>query len=1142
MRKLFLLIMTFATFTTLQAQTWTSIRSATPTPAVVSLISSDISTSVLQLKLDGYAIQNIQTSNGIASLVSVKGTTPIMLKGAPDLTKITASVIIPDNMEMQVDVLSSSYVDFTNISVAPSKGNLFRNIDPSSVPYTYGSEYTSNAFYPGKLTELRNPYILRDYRGQTAVFYPFQYNPVSKVLRVYTDITIKISAKNSTSINALFRTKPFNTVDVDYKEVYKTQFLNFGNSRYTPVTEEGNMLILSYGPYMAAMQSFVNWKNISGRPTEIVDIATIGANEAAIKTYVTNYYNTKGLTYLLLVGDAQYIPAMAVSSGASDNAYGYLAGGDSYPELFVGRFSAESVTDVRTQVLRTLSYEMNPNTANGWLNKGICIGSDLGGNGQGDNGETDFLHQQIIRSKLLGYTFGSAAELFDGNQGVVDAPGNPVPADLATEINAGAGIITYTGHGDFDRFITTDFAIGNVPALTNFDMLPFIWSVACLNGNFVGKTCFAEALTRANSGGKPIGAVATFMSTINQSWNPPMRGQDEMVAILTESYANNIKRTFGGISMNGCMNMNDVYTTDGAAMTDTWTCFGDPSLMIRTDTPRVIVATHNPSIILGASQLTVNCDVEGALITLSINGQIIGKSIVVGGIANISFTSLANIDTITVVATAYNHTPYIGYVAIIPPSGPYVIYNSHIRNDVAENNNGQADFGETILLNLSLKNIGVSTATNINAILSSIDPYVSITDSTASYGDMDTNIVTNINNAYSFTVADSIPDQHIALFSLKITDGTTVWNSQFSILLNAPVLGVGTITINDNVGGNGNGRLDPGETVQITIPCLNNGHSLTSNVGGALTSTSSYITVNNPATVAFDTLSTLLARNAVYSVTINNAAQPATNVDFYFTLTDQIYSVNFSFIRSIGIVAETFETGDFTNFPWTLSAGQVPWHIDSVTYYEGSNSAVSGNISDGQYSEISMTANFVSTDTLSFYHKESCEAGSASSQWWDYMEFSVDNVSKGKWDGQTNWQKAYCILSTGLHQIKWVYLKDGYVSAGSDCAWIDNVVFPPMSVVSSVNKIIGNVGELVCYPNPSSSVINFNYSLANSNNVELELYSVTGKCVAKIVNAELQGKGFHSTSFDASQLNAGIYYCRLKAGDSITMKKISVLH
>ena len=53
-----------------------------------------------------------------------------------------------------------------------------------------------------------------------------------------------------------------------------------------------------------------------------------------------------------------------------------------------------------------------------------------------------------------------------------------------------------------------------------------------------------EQWIRANMGSfdRPTGKIATMMSTINQSWNPPMSAQDEFNDILVEMYNNNIKR------------------------------------------------------------------------------------------------------------------------------------------------------------------------------------------------------------------------------------------------------------------------------------------------------------------------------------------------------------------------------------------------------------------------------------------------------------------------------------------------------------------------------------------------------------------------------------------------------------------------
>ena len=92
-------------------------------------------------------------------------------------------------------------------------------------------------------------------------------------------------------------------------------------------------------------------------------------------------------------------------------------------------------------------------------------------------------------------------------------------------INDGLGIIHYTGHGDTDVWVTTNFNTGDVNSLTNNNELPFICTVGCKSGDF-GGTCLGEVFTYATNGNEPTGAIATFMSTIYQSWAPPMEAQD----------------------------------------------------------------------------------------------------------------------------------------------------------------------------------------------------------------------------------------------------------------------------------------------------------------------------------------------------------------------------------------------------------------------------------------------------------------------------------------------------------------------------------------------------------------------------------------------------------------------------------------
>jgi len=836
MRYLSLIVVFCFSFLSLNAGEWVKISSDHPAPAVITMLNNSLDNPSVQFTLSGFNKIPVETPRGIEYVIDVENGTPLLKKGIPDLPKLTASVIIPDMAEMEAVVVSSEYIDFEDIYVAPSKGNLKRTVDPSSVAFEYGRTYNENRFVPARLEYLRDPYIVRDYRGQTIVLQPFKYNAVTKTLRVYYNVTIELRKVSNNGSNPLVRPQALTSVNREFDHIYARHFLNYETGRYTPVDDHGKMLIISYGNFMEAMNPFIEWKRSTGMEVEMVNVSSVG-NAAAIKTYVANYYTANTLTFLLLVGDAAQVPTSSTSYGQSDHNYGYVVGNDHYPDLFVGRFSAENVAQVQTQVQRTIEYEKTP-TAGEWYKTSIGIASNQG---PGDDNEYDYQHIRNMQNQLLGYTYNASKELFDGSQGGNDAPGNPSPSQVATDVNAGGSIILYTGHGSQTSWGSSGFANSNVNQLTNVGKLPFVWSVACVNGDFVSGTCFAEAWLRASQGGQPTGAIAFLGSTINQSWDPPMEGQDEMVDILAESYPSNIKRTFGGLSMNGCMKMNDTYGSGGWEITDTWLCFGDPSVVVRTDTPADLLVSHNPTVFVGGTSLTVTCPANGAIAAATFNGEFIGKATVTGGTATINFEALNNVGNIQLVVTGYNKIPYIADIEVIPASGPYVVYSSYSINDVNGNNNGELDYGEDVQLNFSLSNVGVTTASNVVATISSADEFVTITDPSENFGNIAANQVVTVDNAFGFSVSNNIPDNHTILFNLEAV-GEQTWSSSFTVTAHAGILEFGGYEIIDN-NGNNNGKLDPGETAQIKLSVNNTGSSGAANVTGTLTSASMYIEV-----------------------------------------------------------------------------------------------------------------------------------------------------------------------------------------------------------------------------------------------------------------------------------------------------------
>lgn len=1011
---------------------WTNIRSESPKPISQKLLISNENQIIIQFTVDGFNTSFVETPRGKAAIISVPKMVSLSEVGAPDVPKFAVSTIIGDNDLMDVRVIASNFVEFNNIEIAPSKGDFSRNIDPATVPYTYGSMYDQNTFYPNISVQPQEPYILRNFRGQAFSIMPFVYNPQTKTLRVYNDLTIEIFKKGTGGENQINRTNNLVKQDFEFRHVYAHQFINYEatQNRYPIVEEQGNLLIISHGPYMEAMQPFVDWKKTIGRPTQIVDVATIGNTPQAIKDYVTNYYNTNGLTFLLLVGDHQHVPSYnnTASGGYSDNYFAYLEGNDSYNELFVGRFSAETVTHVETQVQKIITYERDLNADATWLNIGTGIARNEGAGNGHNGGEADYVHMDYIRDSLLNYTYSTVHREYDG--GVPGLP-NTTAAQISSRINAGTSIISYCNHGSQNSWSVAGYSTSHVDALTNTDRWPIVWAVACDNGRFTNGSCFAETWMRATHNGQPTGAIGTMMSWISQPWQPPMTGQDEMNTILVEGYQNNIKRTFGGNSINGSMKMIDLHGSSGKSTHDTWILFGDPSLTLRTDTPATMTVTHMPAIFLGMSEFAVNVNAEGATVALTIDGEILGSAIVENGIANVTFPALSNVGMMKVAVFGYNRITYLQEVEIIPASGPFVAFVSCAVNGEAV---GQVHYNQEVSLGIELKNLGVEPASNLNVTLSSDSPYVSITDNNESYGTMIPDQITMINNAFAFTVSNDVPNNTPITFNLLITGDEATWETSFNLTALAPEFTIGNYTVSDPLG-NGNGRLDPGENADIIVSFSNTGLSHALNALGTLAFNSSYITVNS-STYEVASVDAGQTVNATFNIAVNSGAPIGQAVDFNFSVAAGSYQAQKSFTAKIGIILEDFETGTFDAFEWAFDGNQ-PWAINTTSPYEGTYAVKSGEIIDSQSSQMILQYEVSANDSISFYRKVSSESG------YDYMRFYIDNVKVGEWAGTIGWSKVAYPVSAGLRTFKWEYMKDYTVSSGDDCAWVDYITFPP---------------------------------------------------------------------------------------------------
>ena len=123
-------------------------------------------------------------------------------------------------------------------------------------------------------------------------------------------------------------------------------------------------------------------------------------------------------------------------------------------------------------------------------------------------------------------------------------------------------------------------------------------------------------------------------------------------------------------------------------------------------------------------------------------------------------------------------------------------------------------------------------------------------------------------------------------------------------------------------------------------------------------------------------------------------------------------------------------------------------------------------------------------------------------------------------------------IDDGEHILLWSFEKDGSVSSGSDCGWIDDIIFPASTTVISVNEYMSIV-DFKIFPNPGIG----HYTLTVSPDyevIDVIVYNPMGKVVAKPVADFINGQ----TNVDLSSLKSGIYFIEINSGAKKMINKV----
>ena len=1080
----------------------------------------------LNFQLTNYRIQTVQKDGATYSQIIFGSSVYLNKKGYAQLPFVHGTVQIPDLKNMDVNIDQADYQEISlDYPLLPSRGTIYRNENPDTIPYRIAPESVTDSWYPERVAQGTQPFILRDVRGMTVYFYPFLYNASKQTLRVFRTIKVTLKENDANPVNPLIRA-PGAKILPEMNAVYRSVFMNYTEaSQNLDYGQHGDLLVITTDRDTAAIQPYLDWKREKGFKVKI-DIVDKGTN---VKDLIQQEYDAdNNLLYVQLVGDYDDVKSDIGTSGNQpmDPQLGCVVGNDVYADIAVGRFSANSSDQVTVQVNKVVNYEKLPQNAVDWYKSALGIGSDQG-SGSGDDGEMDKDHiQNIWDNKLDPFTYDIYSTAYD--------PG--ATSQMVTDaVNAGVSIINYCGHGSMTSWGTTGFDNNDVNNLTNGNMLPFIFSVACVNGEFDDGECFAEAWLHKDGGG----AVMFLGSTISQPWDPPMRGQDYFNDVLIGGYnyddhpgQNGIntheQRTFiGSIVINGfALMLNESSTTDDKETVQTWTTFGDPSMQLRTAAPAELIL----------SNMNITID-EPFTTTVTSNGQPVKNAMVCISQATEGYFSgltdengqvtidhsLKEGDALLVV-TAFNKETVYDTVQVGAGNGPHIVVDSYSVNDSENgNNNGVADNGETFNLDVAAKNIGNETGVDVQGVLSTTDSYLHLIDTVYYYGNMDSGDVVPGPKAFLLTAIDGVPDQHSATCTVTFSDTSSkTWTSDLSFTINAPNLTNGDLSIDDSETGDNDQTLDAGETATFIIPAINNGHNPAPATTAQLTSDNSYITIQNTSFDAGDLAvgDTVLC---TFTVTASSDAPDGELAHFYFNETSGAYSHADTFDVNIGgIPVFLMQNGTFyiTNGYFYDSGGQNANYGTgedlTMTFYPENRGAA-------------VKVTFNSFETYANYDKLYV---------YDGPDNTYPQVSGSPFSGSNSPGTIEATNDDGA--LTFHFTSNPYLTKSGWDATLS---------VTGVSKVNGNPTRTIrtfcllpSFPNPFNPSTHIHYQLPQRAEVQLAVYDILGRKVRTLVN-RIQSKGDYRILWDGKDdaghgLASGIYFINLKAGKFNAKQKI----
>lgn len=646
---------------------WYSLTDAKAPAAPALKAAGSLARFAVDVNIPGLDISDA----GKYSTLRMPGEPRTMTAGEPELPLVTASLMLPDrgNPAVKLTVVEEKTIQLTK-KIEPSRGHITRDIPLSTVPQTEGPVYAQDAEFPGHdyTVTVDEPYIARDVRGCAVRIEPVVYNPVKNTLRVLVRARLEVTVSRAGGTNEKVRAR--DGIDPDFAAIYRKTFINFDTADHsftTPNENAGRAIVICADEWVSNVQPLLDWRATKGLETKLYKISDITGTAGEVptadktKAFIAAEYAKGNLTYVLLVADGDRLPPPKgeKEKADSDGCFVKLEGNDHIPDAFISRFSAQSAADVDVQVARAIAYDKTPVTGDDakFYTKATGIASDQGS-------PTDHERADILRTALMNFRYTAIDQIYDP---AADA------TKVAAAVNEGRGLINYIGHGSKTMWVSSRFTNSHVGQLTNgAGHWPMIWSVACVNGDFVrGGDCFAEAWAKAGTAADPHGCIGIVAASTNMAWVPPCDWQSAANdnAIREAAWTGGQQHLAGLIK--ACEQWGTTATSQGVMLIEQCNFFGDSSIQLRNDTPRQATVNLVPSRTrraVGVKVLAGDKPVKNARVVLkTASGDPVTGVTGEDGLATVSFARRGDTEPqATVTVTGPNLVPVIQQTVTLP--------------------------------------------------------------------------------------------------------------------------------------------------------------------------------------------------------------------------------------------------------------------------------------------------------------------------------------------------------------------------------------------------------------------------------------------------------------------------------------------